>query len=139
MEKFYLSYLMGAENMLDDEITSLSISIEEKDQNGHRSLKIPEEKLLQYIELVKTKLSKGFWNEIIGAKEILFIFKIEDGSIKEYKLSPENEQEIDKLCAKLNNEPADKTAHVYKYISENKFYHDFMIKHYSDLINRNNL
>src|SRR3989344_8050019 len=139
MENFYLSYLMGAENISDDEITSLSISIEEKDQNGDRSLKIPEEKLSQYIELVKAKLSKGFWNEIIGASEIIFVFKFNDGSIKKYMLSPENEQEIDKLCAKFNDEPADKTANVYKYISENKFYHDFMVEHYSDLINRNKL
>ena len=83
MKEFYLSYLMGAEDITDDEITSLSISIEGKNQNSDRSLKIPKEKLLQYIELVKAKLSKGFWNEIIGVKEILFIFKIEDGYIKE--------------------------------------------------------
>ena len=139
MKEFYLSYLMGAEDITDDEITSLSISIEGKNQNSDRSLKIPEEKLLQYIELVKAKLSKGFWNEIIGASEIIFVFKFDDGSIKKYVLSPENEQEIDKLCAKFNSEPADKTANVYKYISDNKFYHNFMVDHYSNLINRKNL
>src|SRR3989344_5679889 len=139
MKNFYLSYLMGAKDISDEEIKLLDISIEDRNDDGDRSLKIPEEKLSQYIELIKAKLSKGFWNEIIGAKEILFIFKIENGSIKEYKLSPENEREVDKLCAKLNNEPADKTANVYKYISENKFYHDFMVEHYSDLINRNKL
>lgn len=30
----------------------------------------------------------------------------------------------------------EKTANVYKYISDNKFYHDFMMEHYADLINR---
>lgn len=139
MKNIYLSYLMGAENISDDEITSLDISIEEKYQDGIRTLKIPEGKLLQYIGLIKARLSEGFWNEIIGAGEILFIFKFKDGSTKEYKLSPENEQEIDKLCAKFNNEPADKTANVYKYISDNKFYHDFMVEHYSNLINRKSL
>src|SRR3990167_6406483 len=94
------------------------------------------QKIAKALEVQVDDLLKGFWNEIIGVKEILFIFKIEDGSIKEYKLSPENEQEIDKLCAKFNNEPADKTANVYKYISDNKFYHDFMLEHYTDLINR---
>lgn len=139
MENFYLSYLMGADNISDDEIKSLSISIEEKSNDGDRSLKIPEEKLSQYIKLIETKLSEGFWNEIIGTKEIVFIFKFNDDSIKKYILSPENEQEIDKLCAEFNNEPADKTANVYKYISDNKFYHDFMVEHYSNLINRKSL
>lgn len=139
MENFYLSYLMGADNISDDEIKSFNISIEEKNNDGNRSLKIPEEKLSQYIKLIETKLSKGFWNEIIGTKEIIFIFKFNDNSIKKYILSPENEQEIDKLCAEFNNEPADKTANVYKYISDNKFYHDFMVEHYSNLINRKNL
>lgn len=133
MEKFCLSFLMGDKNITDNDLISLGI---ERDVNDKRALKIPEEKLSQYIELVKTKLEEGFWNEIIGAKEIIFIFKFKDGSIKEYKLSPENEQEIDKLCAGFNNEPADKTANVYKYISENEFYHDFMVEHYSDMINR---
>ncbi|MDO8574827.1 MAG: hypothetical protein Q7R61_00940 [bacterium] len=133
---YYLSYLMGAKKIEDGELESLGIKIEEKDADGDRALKIPEEKLSQYIELIKAKLTAGFWNEIIGEKEILFIFKFKDGSIKEFKLSPENEQEIDKLCAEFNNEPPDKTANVYKYISDNKFYHDFMIEHYADLINR---
>lgn len=133
---YYLSYLMGAEKIEDNELEILGINIEEKDTDGDRSIKIPEEKLSQYIELVKTKMTNGFWNEIIGEKEILFLFKFKDGSIKEYELSPENEQEIDKLCAEFNNEPPEKTANVYKYISDNKFYHDFMIEHYSDMISR---
>ena len=127
---------MGAEKIEDKELGDLDIKIEERDADGDRSIKILEEKLSQYIELVKNKLAEGFWNEIIGEKEILFIFKFKDGNIKEYELSPENEQEIDKLCAEFNNESPDKTANVYKYISDNKFYHDFMIEHYSDMINR---
>lgn len=136
MNNFYLSYLMGGNDISDEEIKSLDISIEVKNDDGDRSLRIPAEKLSQYIELIEKKLSRGFWNEIVGTGEIIFVFKFTDGSIKKYILSPENEQEIDKLCAKFNNEPADKTANVYKYISENKFYHDFMLEHYSDLINR---
>jgi len=139
MKNFYLSYLMGAKDISDEEIKSLDISIEDRNDDGDRSLKIPAEKLSQYIELIKAKLSKGFWNEIIGASEIIFVFKFNDDSIKKYILSPENEQEIDKLCAKFNDEPADKTANVYKYISDNKFYHNFMVDHYSNLINRKNL
>src|SRR5258708_2651239 len=133
---FYLSYLMGAEEIQDKELEDLNIEIVGKTETGSRKLKIPQEHLLGYIELVKNKLTKGFWNEIIGSEEIIFIFKFKDETIKEYKLSIENEPEIDKLCAEFNNEPPEKTANVYKYLSENDFYHDFILEHYSNLINR---
>ena len=131
-----LSYIMGAENIQDTELECLAIEIKDRTPDGDRMLVIPDKKLPKYIELIKIKLTEGFWNEIIGEKNIIFIFKFKDGSIKEYKLSPENEQEIDKLCAEFNNELPDKTANVYKYISDNKFYHDFMIEHYDDMIDR---
>ena len=131
-----LSFLMGGLDISDKELEVLGIEIVQKNPDGDRSLRISEESLLQYIELIKTKLAPGFWNEIVGEKEILFIFKFKDGSVKEQKLSPENERENDELCAEFNNEPPGKTHNVYKYISENKFYHDFMLEHYADLINR---
>ncbi len=127
---------MGADNIEDKELINLGVSIEETKADGDRTLKIPDYSLSGYIELMKTKLNNGFWNEMVEEKEIIFVFKLKDGSIKEYRLSPENEQEVDNLCAELNNEPPEKTANVYKYISDNKFYHDFMMNHYADLINR---
>ena len=66
----------------------------------------------------------------------MFVFKFKDEAIKEFKLTEETEAEIDKLCAQFANESPDKTANVYKYLSENEFYHDFMLENYSDQINR---
>src|SRR3989338_6640877 len=131
----YLSYLMGT-SVQDSDLEALNIEIVEKDSDGDRKLKIPDANLSAYLYLVKSGLNPGFWNEVIGEKEIIFTFKFKDGTIKEYKLSPENEGEIDKLCAEFNNEPPEKTQNVYKYLSENSFYHDFMVEHYSDMINR---
>ena len=132
----YLSYLMGADQIEDKDLVDLDISIEETKSDGDRCLKISVDKLPQYIQLIKGKLNNGFWNEIVGEQEVIFIFKLKDGSIKEYRLSHENEQEIDKLCAEFNNEPSEKTANVYKYISDNNFYHDFMMEYYAELIDR---
>ena len=131
-----LSFLMGGRDISDEELEAFGIEIVRKNPDGDRSLGIPEECLSEYIKLIKAKLTPGFWNEIVGEKEILFIFKFKDGSIKEQILSTENERENDELCAEFNNEPPGKAHNVYKYISENKFYHDFMLKHYADLINR---
>lgn len=127
---------MGGEEIADSELAALNIVVARETDSGHRTLKIPEKSLPQYIELIKKKLTKGFWNEIVGPKQIIFIFKFDDGHTEEYELSPETEQSIDALCAKFNNESPEKTANVYKYISENDFYHDFMLKHYAGMINR---
>ena len=133
--EYRLSYLMGADQITDIELADLGITVAGKDGDS-RMLKVPEKAVPEYVEIIRAKLTNGFWNEIIGANEILFIFKLSKGTIKEYILSPANEREIDKLCAELNNEPPGKTGNVYKYISENGFYHDFMLEHYADLISR---
>lgn len=132
----YLSFLMGAENIQDIELGILGIDIKDRASDGDRMLIVPDDKLNDYIELIKSKLTNGFWNEVVGEKEILFIFKFKDGHVKEYKLSPENEEEISQLCTEFNNDPLEKTANVYKYISGNKFYHDFMMEYYANFVSR---
>src|SRR3989338_2197362 len=132
----HLSYLMGAEEISDKELLDLDIEIAGRTGSRHRMLKISDKMLPRYVEVVKEKMTPGFWNEIVGEREIIFIFKFKDGAIKEYKLSPENEQEISDLCESFNNEPPRKAANVYKYLSENKFYHNFMREHYRDMIER---
>ena len=131
-----LSYLMGAENIGDAELKGLGVEIKDRKPDGDRMLIISDAALPRYIELIKTKLTEGFWNEILGEREIIFIFKFKGGAIKEYTLSPKNEKEINDLCIEFNNEPPDLTPNVYKYLSDNKFYHDFMLEHYADMVNR---
>lgn len=131
-----LSYLMGAENITDAELRGLGVEIADRTADGDRMLVISDAALSGYITFIKTKLAEGFWNEIIGEREIRFIFKFKGGAIKEYTLSPQNEKEINDLCIEFNHEPPDLAPNVYKYISENKFYHDFMVEHYADMIDR---
>jgi len=132
----HLSYLMGADDITDQELESINVEIVGKTDTGSRKLLIPEQSLKLYIQLITNKLNKGFWNEVVGAENILFVFRFEDGHVEQFTLSPENEQQIDALCAEFNNESPDKTANVYMYISENDFYHDFMMRHYRELIER---
>lgn len=135
-ENIYLSYLMGAENITDTDLTDLGINIAEKTESGDRKLKIPKEVIEKYKDLIKEKLTYGFWNEFLDENAIYFIFKFKNEDIKEYTLSLENEQEIDEICVEFNKETSDKNTNVYKYISENDFYHDFMIEYYKDMIER---
>jgi hypothetical protein len=136
MQEFCLSYLMGAEDIEDNELTDLGIEIISTKESGSRELNIPDSKLTEYAELIERKLTVGFWNEIIGAEKITFIFKFKDGQIKECILDENNEAEIDKLCAEFNDEKPVDVPNVYKYLAENEFYHNFMVEHYSALINR---
>lgn len=133
----YLSYLMGADKIEDRELLDLDVEITNDGTDGDRKLIIPADRLEDYFDLLKRKMTQGFWNEVIGADQIVFLFKFEDGSLKRFVLSPENEKEINDLCVQFNNEPPDNTPNVYKYISENNFYHDFMVGHYGELIDRN--
>lgn len=82
---------MAADTITDTDLIDLGITIEEKKIDGDRTLNISQNSLANYLELIKKKLDNGFWNEVVGEKEIIFIFKFKDGSIKEYRLSPENE------------------------------------------------
>ena len=75
MSTNYLSYLMGADKIQDKELEDLNIEIVERTESKSRKLKIPQENLSAYIDLIKNKLDEGFWNEIIGAREIIFIFR----------------------------------------------------------------
>lgn len=135
-KNFYLSYLVGAENIKDQDLFGLGVEIADKTESGSRKLKIPKEAIEKYKNLIKEKMASGFWNEFLDENAIYFIFKFENGDIKEYTLSSENEKEIDGICARLNNETPDKNPNVYKYISDNDFYHDFMVEYYKEMIER---
>jgi len=127
---------MGAPVITDEALLGAGATIVGKTEGESRKLQIPRESIARYEALIREKLSPGFWNEYIGADKIHFIFKLADGSIQEFDLSPENEREVDMLCAKLNNEQPETTANVFKYISENDFYHDLMAKHWQAMIER---
>ena len=127
---------MGADWIEDKDLLNLGIDIVEETDSGSRKIMIPSEGVEEYKKLIKEKMSNGFWNEFLDENNIHFIFKFKNGDIKEYILSPENEHEIGKLCAEFSNEPPNETANVYKYISENAFYHDFMMGHYKEMVER---
>lgn len=127
---------MGGKDIQDEELEALNVEIVEKDSDGDRKLKVPTRYLAEYLNLVKNKLESGFWNEVVGEKEIIFVFKYNDGSSRKYELSAENEAEVGALCSKFNGDSTEKTANVYKYLSGNSFYKEFMKKYYSELINR---
>lgn len=60
----YLSFLMGAESIADDELTGLGITILKGTRTSSRQLLIPGSSLPAYKALVRERLALGYWNEI---------------------------------------------------------------------------
>lgn len=131
-----LSVLMGGKDIADEDLESINIEIRETDSDGDRKLKMSSSTIDSYLDLAKKKMEGGFWTEVVGDNEIVFLFKYNDGSTRKYELSSSNESEVGALCSKFGGDSTDKTANVYKYLSANSFYRDFMKSHYESLINR---
>ena len=79
----HLSFLMGADAITDDDLTNLGVKILERYGSASRGLLVPAASLSLYSALVRERLSAGFWNEIVGRQEILFIFKLPNGTVRE--------------------------------------------------------
>ena len=121
---------MGASAISDEDLRALGIEIIERFEDDIRGLQIPNKSLELYKKLITEKLQSGFWNEIIGRTQILFIFKLIDGTIRELTYSPETKSEIAQLCSLLNDDPIEKTSDLLRYIASNKFYREAMMEWY---------
>lgn len=127
----YLSFLMGADAISDRELTELGAKILKGANTPFRGLLVPGGSLPAYKALVREKLAPGFWNDILGRQEILFIFKLKDGSVRELVLSDATRPEIARLCSSLNNDPIEKTSDMPLYLAGNPFYCEAIEAFYS--------
>ena len=128
----YLSFLMGADAITDDELTHLGINVLQGAGSPFRGLVIPESSLTAYRALVHQKITPGYWNDIVGRQDVLFIFKLADGTIRELALSEATRPEIAQLCSSLNNDPIEKTSDMPHYLSGNPFYRDLIAAFHAD-------
>ncbi|MCA9383876.1 hypothetical protein KC909_05940, partial [Candidatus Dojkabacteria bacterium] len=113
----------------DEELMELGIIITGISDSGSRKLQIPDDSLEKYKELIRLKMNKGFWNDIIGTDEIIFIFKLED-EIIEMVLTEDNRLKIAKLCSELNGDPIENTSQIFRYLAGNDFYSGFLRQFY---------
>ena len=121
---------MGAARITDDDLSRIGVEVVESLSGGDRKLQVPEKSAHQYEKLVEDKLEPGFWNDMIGENEIVFIFKLKDGSVKRYILSEVNRSEISQLCHEFSGDPIEKTSDLIKYLGGNSFYREFIMKYW---------
>ena len=123
----YLSLLMGASGISDLDLESLGIEILERFGSEVRGLRVPGDCLARYRQLVGQRMTTGFWNDLVGRDAIYFLFKLADGTVKEFTLSEANRDEIAILCSALNGDPIEKTSDLPRYFVSNPFYRDAMV------------
>jgi leucyl-tRNA synthetase len=121
------SYLMGADDISDQDLKKLDIIIAKKTKSGSRKIEIPSVSLGKYQSLVKKKLTPGFWNEVVG-EQVWFCFKDKQGQVTEFILDEDNREEIAQLCTEYNNDPIEKTSNIWAYLAANDWYTDMIIQ-----------
>jgi len=123
----YLSFLMGAASISDDELNNLGIKILQGAGSPFRGVLIPGGSLEAYKTLVREKINPGFWNDIVGRQQILFVFKLADGTVEEFTYSEANRNRIASLCTALNKDPIEKTSDLLRYLAGNPFYRELIV------------
>ena len=123
----YLSLLIGAPGISDLDLESLGIEILERFGSEVRGLRVPGDCLARYRQLVGQRMTTGFWNDLVGRDAIYFLFKLADGTVKEFTLSEGNQDEIAALCSALNGDPIEKTGDIPRYFASHPFYRDAML------------
>jgi len=113
----YLSFLMGAAAISDDELNNLGIKVVQGAGSRFRGLLIPGGSLEAYKALVREKINPGFWNDSVDRQEILFVFKLADGTVEEFTDSEANREQIARLCTALNKDPIEKTSDLPRYLA----------------------
>ena len=122
----YLSFLMGVDAITDADLTTMGVTILEQHGSAARGLLVPAASLPRYSALVRERLRHGFWNEIVGDQEILFIFKLADGTVREITLSEATSSQIAQLCHSLNRDPIENTSDVPRYLAGNPLYRELI-------------
>lgn len=128
----YLSFLMGADALTDDALTDIGVTILERHGTAARELLLPAGSVPAYVALVRERLSPGFWNEVVGHREVLFVFRLADGTVVEHALSEATAPEIARLCSALNGDPLERTSDVLGYLAGNALYRDLIAARVSD-------
>jgi len=126
----YLSVLMGAPSLSESALQRAGVEVLERYGANRFGLLVPSESFAAYKELVRDGLQPGFWNDLVSTEDILFIFKLRDGTVKEYVLDEANRAEIAALCSELGGDPLERTLDIPNYFAANAFYRDVMVAHH---------
>lgn len=122
----YVSFLKAAPAITDGDLIGIGVTVLREHGAVARDLLVPASSLLRYSALVRERLVPGSWNEIVGREQILFIFKLEDGTVRDFVLEEGTEPEIARLSGALNDDLIEQTSDVLGYLAGNPLYQDLI-------------
>ncbi|MFH1430740.1 MAG: class I tRNA ligase family protein [Candidatus Uhrbacteria bacterium] len=123
------SYVMGAEEMTEEDFSVIGVDVVEKTKEGHYKVEIPRGREQEFEGLITEKLTPGFWNEYIG-DETVFLFKHKDGRVERLVLDRKNVERIDRLACEFNNEPYnpdDSGNYINGALAHNEWYRPIIV------------
>ena len=126
----YLSFLMGAPGLSERELEAAGVKVLHRFAPDLLGLLVDSTCLSAYKELVRERPRPGFWNDLVAQERVLFLFKLADGTVKEFTLSEDNCAEISRLCSRLNGDPLEQTSDLPAYLAANPFYREVMVACY---------
>jgi hypothetical protein len=126
----YISLLMGAPSLSAAALRGAGVEVLERYGENLLGLLVPLHSVPAYKELVRECLQPGFWNDLVSPDEIIFVFKLRDGTLREFVLTDENRPVVSALCSELNGDPLEQTSDLPNYFAANRFYRDVMVAHH---------
>lgn len=114
-----ISFIMGTDSDIKDKLDDIGATYQIEDEKYYL-VKIPNEKLSEYENVISEYLKPGFWNEYIG-REVVFIFKTMKGKIIRYVWNDSNEKDILKLC---NEYAGFNKISIQEMLLSEPFYHE---------------
>jgi len=128
----YISLLMGAPTVTEAELEEAGVRVLERFGPNLLGLLVGPgaDRVERYKQLVRERLEPGFWSDLVSQDEIVFVFKLADGTIEELTLTDENRGQISLLCSELNGDPLEQTSDLPRYFAANPFYRPVMVACY---------
>jgi len=122
------SYLMGGEEISNEDLKSIGVEVVETKENGDRKLRMPFEAIEAYESVIKEKLKSGYWNEYLSEREAVFMFKHQDGKMERLLLN-EQEDRIAQLAEEFSQGDIDRNQSVWSWLRANDWYKDIAFHH----------
>ncbi len=90
--------------------------------------------MVDYEELIKEKLTPGFWNEYISDGKVIFIFKGKNGEIKRFEPNSKTDVEINALTATYNSKPIQEGRSTWAWLPLVPFYKEVLFHQESGIL-----
>ena len=122
LQEEYRSYIMGQNDISEEDIIALAGKVEKVTDNGHMCVAFPASAARKFEQLITDKMQPGFWNEYVG-RETVFIFKDKKGNAERIVWTPETEATLVERCSQFAGTTF---TSIGDMLQSNSWYNEFL-------------